>query len=397
MMKKLSRPAAAVAAGALVLTGGTAALSGQSASGATGTPAIPASAARTTGAAVCPGGTLLRAVSARRLPAGSTAYTYVLPDGRSFENTAPPPGFNAATASNTLLAELHLPPKPTGAAAGAAAMGNWRAQVAPFSKSRISGSDTFCAVANTNPEMPAVTPGPTTAGQRAAGVVPLAVSVGHTWSSTWSGYELRSGHYHRAVAHFTQPRTDSLDRSMSTWVGLNSSSNGRLVQAGAGDEIGGNGGALFWQMYCNPNPGDCNGPKVYSQYDAVPGDDVSVNVSYDNSHMSYYQVAINGVLDINTQLAMRSDSSTGGVADFITERTGGDTLPTTSTIVFSGARTYADWNSSVSVPFGSQNIFGYEMTNDSAFHTPPCSASSNILMYPSNVTSGGFQNNYCHS
>jgi len=276
-------------------------------------------------------------------------------------------------------------------------MANWQAQVAPFSKSRISGSDTFCAVASTNPEMPAVTPEAATVGQRAVGVVPLAVSVGHTWSSNWSGYELRSGHYHRAVGHFTQPGTNTLARSMSTWIGLDSASNGRLVQAGAGDEEGPEGGALFWEMYCSPNPGDCNGPQVESQYEAYPGDDVSVNVSYDNSNMSYYQVAINGVLDINTQLAMRSDSSTGGVADFITERTGSDALPNTSPIVFSGARTYADWNSSVSVPFGSQNIFGYEMVNDDAFHTPPCSASSNILMYPSNVTSGGFTNNYCHS
>ncbi len=399
MMKKLSR-AAAVAAGALVLTGGTVALSDPSASGTTGPPAISTSAARSASAGdsttMCPGGTLLGAVSSRRLPAGSTAYKYVLPDGRSFENTAPPPGFNVATASNALLAELNLPPRPAGAAASAAAMNNWQAQAAPFSKSRISGSDKFCAVANTNPEMPAVTPEATTAGERAVGVVPLAVSVGHTWSSNWSGYELRSGHYHRAAGHFTQPRTDTLTRSMSTWVGLNSASNG-LVQAGAGDEVGGNGGALFWEMYCSPNPGDCNGPQVQSQYVAIPGDDVSVSVSYDNSNMSYYQVAINGALDINAHLAMRSDSSTGGVADFITERTGGDSLPTTSPIVFSGARTYAAWNSSVSVPFGSQNLYSYEMTNDKAFHTPPCSASSSILMYPSNVTSGGFQNNYCHS
>jgi Peptidase A4 family len=364
--------------------------------------AVPsASAARSASAggsaALCPGGTLLSAVSARRLPAGSVAYKYVLPDGRSFENTAPPSGFNAETASNALLAELHLPPRPAGAAASTAAMGNWQAQVAPFSRSRISGSDKFCAMASTIPEMPAVTPGPATAGQRAAGAVSLAVSVGHAWSTNWAGYELRSGHYHRAVGHFTQPGTDTMARSMSTWIGLDSASNGRLVQAGAGDGEGPEAGGLFWELYCSPNPGDCIGPVVLAQYEAYPGDDVSVNVAYDNSNMSYYQVAINGVLDINTQLQMRSDASTGGVADFITERTGSDALPNTGPIVFSGARTYADWDSSVSVPFGSQNIFGYEMVNDNAFHTPPCSASSNILMYPSNVTSGGFQNNYCHS
>jgi Peptidase A4 family len=394
-MKKLSRPATVVAAGALVLTGGTMALSGQLASGATGTPGISAPAAR------CPGGTLLSAVSARRLPAGAVAYRYVLPDGRSFENTAPPPGFNAATASNALLAELHLPPRPVhaaaNAAASAAAMENWQAQAAPFSKSRISGSDKFCAVTHPNPEMPAVAPAASTVGRRAAGAAPRAVSVGHTSSSIWAGYELKSGPYHRAVGHFRQPGTNTLARSMSTWIGLNSHSNGRLVQAGAGNGGGPTGGALFWELFCTPNPGDCNSAQVQSQFQAHPGDDVSVNVSYDNSHMSYYQVAINGALDINTHWPMRSDSSTGAVADFITERTGSDALPNTGPIVFSGARTYAAWNSSVSVPFGAQNIFGYEMTNDGAFHTPPCSANPHILMYPSNVTSGGFQNNYCHS
>lgn len=217
-----------------------------------------------------------------------------------------------------------------------------------------------------------------TASQSAAGVVPWA-SVGHTWSSIWSGYELRSGPYHRAVAHFTQPQTNTSARSMSTRVGLNSASNGRLVQAGAGDGDGPGGGNLFWELYCSPNPGDCNGPQVYSQFIAYPGNDVSVNVSYDNSHVSYYQVAINGALDINTSKAMRSDSATGAVADFITERTGGDLLPFTyGPMVFSAARTYAAWDSSTSVPFGSQNFYAYEMTNDDAYHAAPCSASHRI-------------------
>jgi hypothetical protein len=362
--------------------------------------AAPAASAGSGIAARCPGGTLLTAVSAHRLPAGSTAYTYVLPDGRSFVNTAPPAGFNIATASSALLAELHLPPRPTGAVASAVATKDRQAQVSPFSRSAISGSDTFCATANTITEPPAVTPGTATAGQRAAGsagAVPQA-SVGHTGSTTWSGYDLKSGPYHRAVGHFTQPTTDTSARAMSTWIGLNSASNGRLVQAGAGDGTGPNGGALFWELYCSPNPGDCNSPQIYSQFTAYPGDDVSVNVAYDNSHISYYQVAINGALDINTSWPMRSDSSTGAIAEFITERTSGYSIPYTyEPIVFSGARTYAAWNSSVSVPFGSQSFYAYEMTSDGGFYTPPCSANSHILMYPSNVASGGFQNNYCHS
>ena len=86
---------------------------------------------------LCPGGTLLTAVSARRLPGGSMAYKYVLRDGRSFENIAPPAGFNIVTASNALLKELNFPPRP----AGAAARKTWRAEVSPFGKSRISRSE----------------------------------------------------------------------------------------------------------------------------------------------------------------------------------------------------------------------------------------------------------------
>jgi hypothetical protein len=371
---------------------------------ALGTLAAPsASVARPAGAgneksSACPGGTLLTAVSARRLPAGSTAYTYELPDGTSFENTAPPSGFNIATASNSLLAELHLSERPVGAAVSAAATRDWEADVTPFRTFGISGSDKFCATPDANPEMSARTPQATTAGQRAVGVAPMG-SVGHQASTGFSGYELRSGTYHRAVGHFTQPGVSGAitSRVMSSWVGLNSASNGRLVQAGAGDGYGSPGGSPFWELYCSPNPGDCNGAQVHSEFPSYPGDVISVNVSYDNNNMSYYQVAINGVLRINTSKQMRSDSYTGAVADFITERSGTNTIPSFTTIQFSGARTYADYNSSASVPFGSQNYYAYEMTSDNVFHSSPCSTSPYLLMYPSNVTSDGFVNNFCRN
>lgn len=354
----------------------------------------PASAARSAGA-TCPGGTLLTAVSARRLPAGSTAYTYQLPDGTTFENTAPPAGFNAATASNALLTELHLPSRPV----GAAATKNWDADVTPFSKFGISGSDTFCEKADPDAALRAGTLDAATVGRSAAGVTPSA-SVGHTPTIGFSGYELRSGPYHRAVGHFTQPDVSgpaSANRVMSTWIGLNSASNGRLVQAGAADGIGSPAGSPFWELFCSPNPGDCNAAQIFSQYGTAPGDVISVNVSYDNSNMSYYQVAINGVLRINTSKQMRSDSYTGAVADFLTERSGTDAIPRFTTIQFSALRTYAAYSSSVSVPFGSQNYYSEEMTQDNKFHSPPCSGNANLLMYPSNVTTDGFVNNYCFS
>jgi hypothetical protein len=353
-----------------------------------------ASAARTTGtgsesAAACPDGTLLAAVSAQRLPAGATAYKYDLPNGTSFENIAPPSGFNDVTASSALLSELNMPRRP----AGAAAMKAWEAQVAPFARSGISGSEKFCEMAHAAPE-----PEAGTAGQGATGAVPQA-SVGHSGSTTFSGYELQSGPYHRATGHFTQPRTDTLDRSMSTWIGLNSNagSAARLIQAGAGNEIGGGGGSPFWEQYCSGGSASgCNSAVIDESASARPGDTVSINVVY-NGLTAWYQVAINGTLVINATDSMQSGSETGGVADFMTERTAGDLIPTSTNITFSALATYAVYGSNTSVPFGSQNNFSSEMTTDGHFYNPPCSANSRILMFPANVTSGGFVNNYCRS
>jgi hypothetical protein len=351
-----------------------------------------ASAARPAGATsesadACPGGTLLTAVSSHRLAAGSTAYTYELADGTTFENIAPPSGFNPATASTAVLSELNFPQRP----AGAAAIKTWDAQVAPFVKSGISGSDKFCELARAAPQ-----PDAATVSRPAIGAAPL-LSVGHGGTTSFSGYELRSGPYHRAVGHFRQPTTNTTIRSMSTWIGLNSSagSAGRLIQAGAGNEAG-SGGAPFWELYCSGGSADgCNSPVIDYSHPAGAGADVSVNVAY-NGLTAYFQVAINGTLVINTHYPMKSGSKSGGVADFWTERTGGDYIPATSAIFFSGSRTYASYSSSTSVPFGLQKYYAVEMTTDGKFYSPPC-ANSHILMYPSNVASGGFVNNYCRS
>src|SRR5947209_2410613 len=50
--------------------------------------------------------------------------------------------------------------------------------------------------------------------------------------------------------HWRQPYGSGLagqQQPTATWIGLNSASNGRLGQAGAGDGTGPNGGALFWE------------------------------------------------------------------------------------------------------------------------------------------------------
>lgn len=350
-------------------------------------------AARSTGAgsqglAGCPGGTQLAVVSAQRLPAGATAYTYKLPNGTSFKNIAPPPGFNYATASNALLAELNLPRKPAAVAARKA----WKAQVAPFAKSGISGPQKFCESAKATPE-----PEAGTAGHRAVGNAPRG-SVGHTGSTSFVGYEVRSAPYHRAVGHFIQPRTDTLARSMSSWIGLNSNagSAGRLVQAGSGNEGGAGGGSPFWELYCSGGSADgCNAPVIDESIFARPGDTVSVNVAY-NGLTSYYQVAINGTLYINAMKSMISGSKTGGVVDFWTERTGGDNIPTTSNITWTSLRTYAAFSGGTAVPFGSQNYFSSEMTTDGNFYNGGCS-NTHVLMYPASLVTDGFTNFFCRS
>lgn len=337
---------------------------------------------------MCPGGTVLTAVSARRLPAGATVYKYKLPDGTSFENIAAPPGFNYATASNELLSELNLPRRPVDPAAREA----WKTQVAPFAKSGINGSEKFCELARATPE-----PAAGTAGGRGANDAPRG-SVGHTGTTSFSGYEVRSGPYHRAVGHFVQPRTDTLNRSMSSWIGLNSNAGnlGRLIQAGAGNEVGAGGGSPFWEQFCSGGSADgCNAPVIDESIFARPGDTVSVNVAY-NGLTAYFQVAINGTLYINATDPMIKNSQTGGVVDFWTERTGGDIIPTSSVITWSALRTYAAFSGGTPVPFGSQNFFSLEMTTDGHFYNGGCS-NAHILMYPSGVTSGGFVNNYCRS
>ncbi len=269
------------------------------------------------------------------------AYKYDLPDGTSFENVAPPAGFNLATASSKLLTELGLPVRP----AGAAAMKDWKAQVAPFGKSRVRGSEKFCEMPYAMPE-----PGLATAGQHAAGVTPLAAN-GHSPSTIWSGYQLSTGpYYQRVVGHFTQPRTETLDRSMSTWIGLLGAGSGsRLIQAGAGNEVGSGGGSPFWELFCGGGSADgCNTAVIDYSDVAIPGEDVSVNVGFNPSALlSSYQVAIGGALVINVpdQPLQSSNGVSDSMALFITERTGGDNIPAFTTIPFSSSRTYASYKS----------------------------------------------------
>jgi hypothetical protein len=342
-------------------------------------------------AAACPGGTLLTAVSARRLPVGSTAYTYVLRDGTSFESIAPPAGFNPATASSALLTELNLPQRPAGAAARRA----WDAQVAPFSRSRISGAGQFCENRSiAEPEAAAAEPKPAAAKQPAVGAASLASAGGYT---SFSGYELRSGPYEKIVGHFKQPHVSGVG-TFSDWIGLNGTTQGkkdRLIQAGTDSPLG----RPFWELYCSGGASSgCNPAQIDSKSAANPGADVTVSVSYNPATlMSYYAVSINGAEVVNVQYKMQVHSHSGDVADFLTERPSGSPIPLFGTIQFSGSRTYTVWNGSKSVPFGSQKIYAYEMTNNGVFYAPPCSTSSHIMMYPNHITSGGFVNNFCRT
>jgi hypothetical protein len=336
-------------------------------------------------AAVCPGGTLLTAVSAQRLPAGATAYKYKLTNGTSFENIGPPSGFNYATASNAVLAELNMPRRPT----GAAAMKAWKAQVAPFAKSRISRSEKFCEMAKAAPE-----PEASTVGRHAVSATPLVA----TGSTGFAGYTLMSPPYERAFGIFTQPNTGTDTRSMSTWIGINGTgSGGRLIQAGAGNEDYA-GSSPFWEQYCSGgSAAGCNTAVIATGVYVVPGNEVSIMVAFSKSSLiSYYQVSIGPSLVINATDPMQAGSNSGNVVNFFTERTGGDNIPTFTSIPFSSSETFASISSNTSVPFGSQKNAASEMTANGNYYTGECS-NSNVLIYPSVTNSGGFTNHYCRS
>jgi hypothetical protein len=297
-------------------------------------------------------GTLLFSVSESVLPQGSTAYKYDLPDGTSFVNVAPPAGFTIMTASNALLTELGLPPRPT----AAADLQSWETQVAPFSKSAIDGTETFC-----EPTAP-IAPAP-------------AGSVGHTGNTIWSGYEAQNPPYQKAVGHFEQPLvTVSGTSLMSNWVGIRGTGNGgRLIQAGTENTPDTpTVGSLFWENYCFAYPHDgCNGPQLTGP-NASPGDDISVSVSWNPlTNISYYAVAVNGTEELNVQYGDWPGSYSGDVADFITERNAGFSLPDFGVEQFSNSRTYTAWNGSSYVWLGAQNYYAWEATEDGSFHNPP--------------------------
>jgi hypothetical protein len=307
-----------------------------------------------------------------------------MPNGRSFEQIGAPPGFNIATASNALLTELNFPPRP----AGVARERSWQAQVAPFSKIGISGAEAFC-------EMPPFERGTPASGHR-VGVVP-AGSVGHTALTFWSGYELQSGPYQKAVGHFVQPAvTGTSGASMINWIGLNGTGSGSaLIQAGTYNNTGSSVGALFWELFCS-GASDCNGPMSVAGVNASAGQTVSVSVAFDPlDNQAIFQVARNGSLLINMPYPLDPGTNSGRVADFITERITPGALENFVTVPFSASRTYVLYNSSNSEDFGVQSYYSYEMTRDGAFHTVSCSAGSLILAYPNDVSSGGFVNNFC--
>jgi Peptidase A4 family len=347
-----------------------------------------ASAARSTSAgsekaAGCPGGTSLTAVSAHRLPAGAMAYTYKLLDGTSFESIAPPAGFNPATAGSALLTELNLPQRPK----GAVARRSWDAQVAPVSKSKISGATQFCE------NKSIAEPKSVTAPQPAVGAVPAATAGG---TKSFSGYEWRSGSYEKAVTRFTQPHVSGAG-SFSDWVGLNGTADGtadRLVQAGA-DTLG----RPFWELYCSGGSSDgCNSAQIDGKNLAAPGDTVSVSVSFNPvTRLSYYAVSINGAQVVNVEYLMIKGSHSGDVAEWLAERPNGSPVPLFGTVQFSGWNAYRVWNSTTAVSYASQTKYADEMTENGAFYAPPCATSSNIIMYPNHITSSGFQNNFCRT
>jgi hypothetical protein len=225
--------------------------------------------------------------------------------------------------------------------------------------------------------------------------VPQYTSAGHTGSLGFAGYALESGPYQKVVGHFTQPSVISSNGEyFSNWIGLNGTTQGtndRLIQAGVDTK-----GTPFWEDYCSPAESDCNGPVGNHSVNVPPGAVVSVAVWYvPATNISNYQVAVNGTLVINTPWAMIDTAHTGDIADFLSERPGTNPIPVFGTVVWNSARTYAVYNSSTVVWFGSQRVYSYEMTPDGSFYTPSCV--NPILIYPASITSEGFTNYFCNT
>jgi len=208
-----------------------------------------------------------------------------------------------------------------------------------------------------------------------------------------------SGPYQKVVGHFLQPGSDG-DGSVSNWIGLNGTTQGgndRLIQAGMDTN-----GHPFWELFCSGGAADGCNAAVNGPVSASAGADISVSVSFNPAtRMSYYAVAVNGNQVVNIQYQMIAGSHSGDEAEFMTERPAGATtpIPLVGNVSFSGSRTYTVWNSDTSVPFGLQNYSSDEMEDvaNNDFYTPPCANNVHILMYPSNITSGGFTNNFCRT
>lgn len=343
----------------------------------------------------CAGGAVIAPVSAHPTITGSTVFTYVGTDGLEFSQTAPPPGFDPLTASAAALKEAGFPDRP----ALPSALADWTSNVADYKGSNIVGG-VLCERADRSDRL----------SISSQSVVP-ASSVGHTGHTFWSGYKnvgSGGGYYGKVVGHFEQPSvSNTANAAMTSWLGLADGGNSKsvLLQAGTVNDVGSpTVGTPFWEIYCTWST-VCNGI-IYppGAGKAGPGDDVSVLVSFDGAHLptpiARFQVAINGVLQLNVSTAsLPSGATTGGSALYITERFTSPlrNIPTFALMGFSSLRTYSTWNGTIAANWGDQPYFAYEMTRNGAFYTPPCSTNSNILMYPGYTSRTGFYNFFCRA
>ena len=327
----------------------------------------------------CPAGTsALVPNGASRTAHGGTKYTFEVAGHEGFE-IVPPAGFNPSSASNAELQEMNLPTRP----ASAGALASWSKSMASY---KGVSTPAFCQGA------------PVTRTQK----VPTDARAAHTSDTGWAGYINTGRTYDQVVSHWTQNYAHTCNcagpTDEVTWVGLGGV-NGGLIQAGT--RLYSNTTPYAWWEYVGPN--DNGGVSIQQMGNVAAGDDIAALVNWSPDHMTAdFELTDNGTYLINFGMVLGSYYYDGSTAEFINERPAycyGGCYKTLSNFVrtnFTQARVYLS-GSTTAYPFTAEPYEGAVATSDGNFYAPPCSTSSNLLMYPENASGENFDLVWCRA
>ena len=327
----------------------------------------------------CPAGTSpLVPVGASRTAHGGTKYTFQLAGHEGYE-IVPPKGFDPLSAGNSELQEMNLPTRP----ASGSALTSWLKSMASY---KGVSTPALCQSA------------PVTRIQTA----PTGATAAHTSGTSWAGYIDTSKTYDQVVSHWTQNYSHTCGcagpTDEVTWVGLGGV-NGGLIQAGT--RLYSNTTPYAWWEYVGPN--NNGGVSIQQMGNVAAGDDIAALVSWSPDHnTAYFELTDNGTYLINFGVVLGSYYYDGSTAEFINERPQYcpygcyKTLSNFVQTNFTQARVYLS-GSTTAFPFTAQPYEGAIASSDGAFYSPPCSTSSNLLMYPENPSGENFDLVWCRA